>query len=246
MGFAGAAGTAGSEQAGARGGPSASATASSGSSEGCVRVNGVLFRALFTNTAGCRRMGGCAEHPRARGAGRAADVMLRAAGGAHVFAATAPRSALPVPLAPGSAQPRTGARTRGPPSPCRRSSRARQPRGRSGTAAGGRRSRPSAAAPPPRPGPGPSPLPAGRPARSGSAEPAHWAPGRARRPRGEERRRRRWRGAGRARPGAAKRGGGGATLRGGGGGRPGRHAPCRGPGSPSCGVAAGRGAAPRP
>lgn len=54
---------------------------------------------------------------RARGAGRAADVMPRAAGGAHVSAATAPRSALPVPLTPGSAQPRIGARTRSPPAP---------------------------------------------------------------------------------------------------------------------------------
>lgn len=42
---------------------SALAAASLGSSEGCARANGVRFRALFTNTSGCGRMGGCAEHP---------------------------------------------------------------------------------------------------------------------------------------------------------------------------------------
>lgn len=62
---------------------------------------------------------------RARGAGRAADVMLRAAGGAHVSAATAPRSALPVRLTPGSARAAHRCAHTRPPSPCRRSARDR-------------------------------------------------------------------------------------------------------------------------
>lgn len=62
--------------------------------------------------------------------------------------------------------------------------------------------RPGASSPPPAAPPTPSPSGgggAGRPVCSGSAEPAHSAHGRARRPRGEERRRR-------AGPGAARRG----------------------------------------